>query len=144
MATLRAEGTIDMVDQGTAKESKVLRKTAYAPILFSRCEHRITHLVPLFTCFQWRERAESRWWKHFYGPNRQLGKSSQPCHIKAMTDSSKKAPKPDNSPPASTDSATRARGAGQADSGPIEIGGPKGPEPTRYGDWEVDGRCSDF
>lgn len=25
-----------------------------------------------------------------------------------------------------------------------ELGGPKGPEPTRYGDWEVAGRCSDF
>lgn len=25
-----------------------------------------------------------------------------------------------------------------------EIGGPKGPEPTRYGDWDVGGRCSDF
>jgi hypothetical protein len=27
---------------------------------------------------------------------------------------------------------------------PKEIGGPKGPEPTRYGDWEVQGRCTDF
>jgi len=27
---------------------------------------------------------------------------------------------------------------------PKEIGGPKGPEPTRYGDWEVKGRCIDF
>jgi hypothetical protein len=27
---------------------------------------------------------------------------------------------------------------------PREIGGPKGPEPTRYGDWEQNGRCSDF
>jgi hypothetical protein len=27
---------------------------------------------------------------------------------------------------------------------PKEIGGPKGPEPTRYGDWESNGRCSDF
>jgi hypothetical protein len=27
---------------------------------------------------------------------------------------------------------------------PIEVGGPKGPEPTRYGDWEKAGRCSDF
>jgi hypothetical protein len=27
---------------------------------------------------------------------------------------------------------------------PKEIGGPKGPEPTRYGDWERDGRVSDF
>jgi len=27
---------------------------------------------------------------------------------------------------------------------PEEIGGPKGPEPTRFGDWERKGRCSDF
>ncbi|MDE1897293.1 MAG: DUF1674 domain-containing protein [Rhodospirillales bacterium] len=27
---------------------------------------------------------------------------------------------------------------------PKEIGGPSGPEPTRYGDWEKNGRCSDF
>ena len=27
---------------------------------------------------------------------------------------------------------------------PKEQGGPKGPEPTRYGDWEKGGRCSDF
>ncbi len=27
---------------------------------------------------------------------------------------------------------------------PKELGGPKGPEPTRYGDWERRGRCIDF
>jgi hypothetical protein len=27
---------------------------------------------------------------------------------------------------------------------PREIGGPKGLEPTRYGDWEKSGRCVDF
>ena len=27
---------------------------------------------------------------------------------------------------------------------PKEIGGPPGPEPTRYGDWEYKGRCTDF
>ncbi|WP_448577330.1 DUF1674 domain-containing protein [Thermaurantiacus sp.] len=27
---------------------------------------------------------------------------------------------------------------------PREIGGREGPEPTRYGDWEVNGICSDF
>ena len=27
---------------------------------------------------------------------------------------------------------------------PREIGGPSGPEPTRYGDWERKGRCIDF
>lgn len=26
----------------------------------------------------------------------------------------------------------------------IEHGGPKGLEPTRFGDWEKNGRCSDF
>ncbi len=27
---------------------------------------------------------------------------------------------------------------------PKEIGGPPGPEPTRYGDWQYNGRCTDF
>ena len=27
---------------------------------------------------------------------------------------------------------------------PAEHGGPPGPEPTRYGDWERNGRCTDF
>lgn len=27
---------------------------------------------------------------------------------------------------------------------PKEVGGPKGPEPTRYGDWENKGIASDF
>ncbi len=27
---------------------------------------------------------------------------------------------------------------------PKEIGGPSGPEPTRYGDWERNGICVDF
>jgi hypothetical protein len=26
----------------------------------------------------------------------------------------------------------------------VESGGPKGPEPTRFGDWERNGRCIDF
>ena len=30
------------------------------------------------------------------------------------------------------------------DKAPKEIGGRKGPEPTRYGDWEKNGRCIDF
>ena len=27
---------------------------------------------------------------------------------------------------------------------PRETGGPKGPDPTRYGDWEIGGKCVDF
>lgn len=46
---------------------------------------------------------------------------------------------PGRSPTAGTPAA--ARGIPQM---PGEIGGPRGPEPTRYGDWEVKGRCSDF
>ncbi len=32
----------------------------------------------------------------------------------------------------------------EAKAGPKEIGGRKGPDPTRYGDWEKKGRCIDF
>ena len=31
-----------------------------------------------------------------------------------------------------------------AEKKPKELGGPSGPEPTRYGDWERKGRCIDF
>lgn len=34
--------------------------------------------------------------------------------------------------------------AGKAQDKPNEIGGPSGPEPTRYGDWERKGICVDF
>lgn len=40
-----------------------------------------------------------------------------------------------------------AAAAGQPDKLPgvgKEIGGPPGPEPTRFGDWERKGRCIDF
>ncbi|WP_162456215.1 DUF1674 domain-containing protein [Pseudoxanthomonas kalamensis] len=32
----------------------------------------------------------------------------------------------------------------EKDVAPKEIGGREGPEPTRYGDWEKNGRCVDF
>jgi hypothetical protein len=41
-----------------------------------------------------------------------------------------------SAPEVSTPASERAR--------PREIGGPQGPEPTRYGDWERSGRCIDF
>ncbi len=43
---------------------------------------------------------------------------------------------PDDAAKASPKAATAKR--------PREIGGPTGPEPTRYGDWERNGRVSDF
>lgn len=43
-----------------------------------------------------------------------------------------------------SDSCEPANPSDQNKDGVQEIGGPKGPEPTRYGDWERAGRCSDF
>ncbi|MCP4469579.1 MAG: DUF1674 domain-containing protein [Gammaproteobacteria bacterium] len=34
--------------------------------------------------------------------------------------------------------------SGEDTAPPREYGGPKGKEPTRYGDWEKNGRCIDF
>jgi hypothetical protein len=34
--------------------------------------------------------------------------------------------------------------AANANIRPVEIDGPEGPDPTRYGDWERNGRCIDF
>lgn len=45
---------------------------------------------------------------------------------------------------ATPDRPPRAERNGPAESAVAEIGGPKGPEPTRYGDWERGGRCIDF
>lgn len=40
--------------------------------------------------------------------------------------------------------ARRAKSKADPAPKPKEIGGPKGPEPTRYGDWERKGLISDF
>lgn len=40
--------------------------------------------------------------------------------------------------------ARREAAAAEATAAPPELGGPAGPEPTRYGDWEKGGIASDF
>ena len=53
----------------------------------------------------------------------------------------------DDEKPQKDDDATPPRADSQADNlakKPVERGGPKGPEPTRFGDWESGGRCTDF
>ncbi len=54
--------------------------------------------------------------------------------------------KPSGARAESTEIATddRSRNAKEKAKKPKEVGGPKGPEPTRYGDWERKGRCIDF
>lgn len=39
---------------------------------------------------------------------------------------------------------THGKVAGSGSVKPAEIGGRAGPDPTRYGDWEKNGRCIDF
>jgi hypothetical protein len=52
-------------------------------------------------------------------------------------------PIPDEAKRALAEAAAR-RQAAQAVPLPREQGGPKGPEPTRFGDWEKKGIASDF
>jgi hypothetical protein len=52
----------------------------------------------------------------------------RPPHLKPPSHWSKSDPPPEPAPPAEAE----------------ESGGPKGQEPTRYGDWESNGRCWDF
>jgi hypothetical protein len=44
------------------------------------------------------------------------------------------------------DASTTAPGAAPPapEAAPREVGGREGPEPTRFGDWELRGRCIDF
>lgn len=50
----------------------------------------------------------------------------------------------DAKPSAGTEADDKATQATTGDERPKEIGGRKGPDPTRYGDWEKNGRCIDF
>ena len=72
---------------------------------------------------------------------------SRACHIAAMSVKPGDQPKPIAQQPVEQPAAPpEIRPGAQGDrlERPREIGGPKGPEPTRYGDWEVGGRCTDF
>lgn len=54
-------------------------------------------------------------------------------------------PKPAQNAAAPKSDAAATSGTEKAEDGKVkELGGPKGPEPTRFGDWERDGRCVDF
>ena len=55
------------------------------------------------------------------------------------------ATEPKTAPESTGKTRERGREATRPDPGSVpEIGGRKGPDPTRYGDWEKDGRCIDF
>ncbi len=72
------------------------------------------------------------------------------CHIYKMSKLFKAhKPKPAQGakPPTATkapETAAAKTKPGDPTTWPKEVGGPEGPEPTRYGDWERKGICSDF
>ena len=51
---------------------------------------------------------------------------------------------PDPLPPESSSDEQKRADEQDLDASKKEYGGPKGKEPTRYGDWEKNGRCIDF
>ncbi|MGE0746851.1 MAG: DUF1674 domain-containing protein [Rhodospirillales bacterium] len=62
-----------------------------------------------------------------------------------MSEKAKPADQPAATPAAPADPLPAATPAPTPEPGAVpEIGGRKGPDPTRYGDWEKDGRCIDF
>lgn len=54
------------------------------------------------------------------------------------------APPAPPAPPAPAKGFAKPKPAHVLEQTPGEVGGPKGPEPTRYGDWERKGIVSDF
>ena len=65
-------------------------------------------------------------------------------HIPGMSAKPRDPPDPLSPAPLEKPADPTADSTGAAPKRPREIGGPKGPEPTRYGDWEYNGRCTDF
>ena len=63
---------------------------------------------------------------------------------KAKKDRSPASAKDTKSPDGNAEPGRRNRRRGETPRRETEIGGPKGPEPTRYGDWERKGIVSDF
>lgn len=59
------------------------------------------------------------------------------AYVRSMTDTADQAGKPAEPAPAPTIKPHQVPL-------PKEIGGTGGPEPTRFGDWEHKGRCTDF
>lgn len=60
---------------------------------------------------------------------------------KGNNDSKGKTTAPEGGNPQTED---KEKSKPKMDTPPKELGGPSGPEPTRYGDWERKGRVSDF
>ena len=72
-------------------------------------------------------------------------KTPEPAHNTAEDDHSGKRPLPAAAERALAEAAARRAERDRNGAAlPKEIGGRDGPEPTRYGDWEINGLAADF
>jgi hypothetical protein len=81
------------------------------------------------------------------GPASRLGGAARGWHIEDMRlkfISRKPKPRPAAVGPLKEIPAAGGAEPAKAAARPKELGGPSGPEPTRYGDWERKGICVDF
>ena len=85
--------------------------------------------------------------RNFTGPRNFTGHSPKPARVTrtgaAPRQTAQAAPPAPTPRPTPTGKPTGEL-AGEPAGKPKEIGGPSGPEPTRYGDWERKGICVDF
>ena len=80
-------------------------------------------------------------WRSAVKARRRLVPRAHSAYVRGMA-SDKPAPdKAESDRPPAPKTTTKPKLIEQA---PGEVGGPEGPEPTRYGDWEKNGRVSDF
>lgn len=73
-------------------------------------------------------------------PGKDRSASPECLEKRSATDISPEVAKPENHEHVAQDAAATDLPAAL----PPETGGQAGPEPTRYGDWEKKGRCTDF
>jgi hypothetical protein len=127
----QCDAIVDRLDTGAdAKRCRFAATRAYCVLARYRCieislgalYRRRRGLASVALAWLARERHIMRMSEHKTDPSPSQSRPRQP----PLSQSPGSAPKP---APAASER---------------EIGGPKGPEPTRYGDWEINGRCSDF
>ena len=85
--------------------------------------------------------------RNFTGPRNFTGHSPKPARVTrtgAAPRQTAQAAPPAPTPRPTPTGKPMGEPAGEPAGKPKEIGGPSGPEPTRYGDWERNGICVDF
>ena len=73
-----------------------------------------------------------------------MSNTPAPTHPDSIDPGTAESDKGGDRQPSSTEADAETRSCDEKTKTPREIGGRDGPDPTRYGDWEKNGRCIDF